>query len=142
MKKVIRIIAVLFAIITTFAVAGCKPTAPLVVKESDTYIVINASSDQMQISENTTLVEYMNSLKNDGQLSFEINNGMIIGINGIENPSDWSSCWMLYTDDESSANIMWGEIEYKGKIYGSAISGAETLKIKDGCTYIWIFQTF
>jgi hypothetical protein len=96
----------------------------------------------MELTDTTTLVEYMNALKEDGALDFEMKNGMVSSVNGIENPADWSSCWMLYTSDTDNANTAWGEVEYKGEVYGSAILGAEALTIKEGCLYIWIFQAF
>ena len=68
--------------------------------------------------------------------------GMITSINGIENPADFSSCWMLYTSDVENSNTAWGTVEYQGVKYGSAISGAETLKIKPDQLYIWVFQSF
>ena len=33
-------------------------------------------------------------------------------------------------------------VEYDGKEYGSAVSGAETLKIKADQLYIWVFKSF
>ena len=48
---------------------------------------------------------------------------------------------MLYTSDENNANNAWGTIEYKGKVYGSALFGAETLIVKDGYTYVWVFKS-
>ena len=68
--------------------------------------------------------------------------GMITSINGIENPADYSSCWMLYTSDAENANASWGTVEFEGAEYGSAISGAETLKIKPDQLYIWVFKSF
>ena len=67
---------------------------------------------------------------------------MIKSINGIENPADYSSCWMLYTSDAENANASWGTVEYEGAEYGSAISGAEVLKIKPDQLYIWVFKSF
>ena len=96
----------------------------------------------MQMDENSTLIDYMLSLKEDGKLEFEMTDGMITSINGIENPADWSSCWMIYTSDSEYANEEWGTIDYNGKIYSSAILGAEYLPIKNGCLYIWVFQSF
>lgn len=143
MKKVFNLFVYVSAIIIgALSFAGCFSKDPLVIKESDTYIVINVSNKQMEISDDTTLLDYMISLKDDGKLDFEINNGMVSSVNGIENPADWSSCWMLYTSDEDSSNIAWGKVEYNGNVYGSAILGAESLIIKDGCTYIWVFQSF
>ena len=95
----------------------------------------------MPITENTTLMDYMTLLKQEEKLDFETKNGMISSVNGIENPADWSSCWMLYTSDEENANSSWGKVEYEGKIYGSAMFGAESLKVKDNCLYIWVFQS-
>lgn len=142
MKKFFSFILVILTTITLLSVVGCTQTETFVIKESDTYIVINASNEQMQINNDTTLIDYMLSLKEDGELSFEIKNGMICSINGIENPSNYSSCWMLYTSDTDNANTTWGNVEYKGEVYGSSITGAEILKIKSGCIYIWVFQSF
>jgi hypothetical protein len=49
---------------------------------------------------------------------------------------------MLYTSDAENANNAWGTVEYEGVEYGSAISGAETLKIKADQMYIWVFKSF
>ena len=87
------------------------------------------------------LIDYMNKLVSEGELTCKISNGMITSINGIENPADYSSCWMLYTSDEDNANAAWGTAEYQGKEYGSAISGAETLKIKPDQLYIWVYKS-
>ena len=143
MKKVFSLfVGVLVIVVGLFSFVGCSSKEPLVIKESDTYIVINVSNEQMDIADTTTLVDYMNSLKDDGQLTFGINNGMVSSVNGIDNPADWSSCWMLYTSDTDNANSAWGTIEYNGNVYGSAVLGAESLIIKDGCMYIWVFQSF
>lgn len=142
MKNLIRACVSAIVLFTLLLSSACGPSEPLVIKESDTYIIINVVSTQVEITENTTLLDYMNSLKEDGQLEFEIENGMINSVNGIKNPSDWSKCWMLYTSDSDNSNSAWGEVEYNGKVYGSAIFGAETLKVKDGFTYVWIFKEF
>ena len=142
MKKIFNAIIAITLSVIGFSFFGCSSKEPLVIKESDTYIVITVSNKQMNITNTTTLVDYMNSLKDAGQLTFEINNGMVSSVNGIDNPSDWSSCWMIYTSDTDNANSAWGTIEYNGNIYGSAILGAESLMVKDGCIYIWVFQSF
>lgn len=141
MKKFFSAILALIISIVTVSLLGCGENN-LVIKETDTYIVITASNEQMQINSDTTLVDYMTSLKEDGELSFEIKNGMVNSVNGIENPLDYSSCWMLYTSDTENSNSVWGTIEYKGNTYGSAVLGAESLIIKDGYLYIWVYQTF
>ena len=120
---------------------GCK-SEPLVIKDSDTYIVIKTTEEAMDGKTNMYLIDYMNQLVQKGELECTIADGMITSINGIENPADFSSCWMLYTSDADNANVSWGTVEYEGVEYGSAISGAEALKIKPDQLYIWVFKSF
>ena len=125
-----------------FALGGCFQKPPLVLKPAETYIVIKTDTEQISITENMTLLDYMQELKRDGELEFEIENGMITSVNGIENAADWSNCWMLYTSDADNANTACGTVEYQLSVYGSAMYGAEELKIKDGYLYIWVYQSF
>ena len=141
MKKLLSFIISIIITATALSLLACAPSEPLVVKESDTYIVIKVDYNQLKVEENAKLVDYMLALKEDGKLDFEMKNGMVTSINGIENPSDWSSCWMFYTDDAENSST-WYTVEYKGKIYGSANYGAEDLVIKDGYTYILYYQSF
>lgn len=120
---------------------GCK-SEPLVIKDSDTYIVIKTTKDTLKDNPERFLIDYMNELAEKGQLECTISDGMITSINGIQNAADYSSCWMLFTGDEENANRAWGTIEYEGVEYGSAISGAEVLKLKADQIYIWVYQTF
>lgn len=121
--------------------SGCQKE-PLVIKDSDTYIVIKTTEKTLDGKEEMFLIDYMNELSQQGELACTIEDGMITSINGIANPADFSSCWMLYTSDTENANNAWGTVEYEGKEYGSAISGAETLKIKADQMYIWVFKSF
>ncbi len=139
-KKILS--CILVVLVLTTVLAGCKPSEPLVIKDSDTYIVIKTTAEAIGDNQEMKLIEYMEQLKADGVLTCTIENGMVTSINGIENPADFSSCWMLYTSDVENANTAWGEVEYDGQKYGSAISGAETLVIKPDQLYIWVFQSF
>jgi len=144
MKKTKKILSVLLAVVIlagTLLLSGCK-SEPLVIKDSDTYIVIKTTQEAMGDKTDMLLIEYMQTLKDKGELEFKVENGMITSINGIDNPADFSSCWMLYTSDETNANASWGTVEYDGKQYGSAVSGAETLKIKADQLYIWVYKSF
>ena len=128
-------------ILAGMLLAGCR-SEPLVIKDSDTYIVVKTTQEAIGKDTDMLLIDYMAKLKEKGELEFAISNGMITSINGIENPADYSSCWMLYTSDEENANAAWGVAEYQGKQYGSAVSGAETLKIKPDQLYIWVYKSF
>ncbi len=138
MKKFLTIALTIVLALTATLFVACKKE-PLVVKESDTYVVIKVETDKTDL----TLANYMASLV-EYQNMFQIINGMVTSINGIENAADWSACWMLYTDDysEDCSNAGYGTIEYKEKIYNASSWGAEKLVVKNGCTYIWIYQTF
>lgn len=142
MKKRYVFVAAVIAALCAF-ISACTPIEkePLVIKESDKHIVITADSDRVSITNDTTLLDYMNSLKQSGELEFEIADGMVVSVNGIANAAP-SYYWMLYTSDADNANAAWGTAEYKGEKYGSAMFGAEKLKIKNGEIYIWVYQSF
>lgn len=140
-RKILSCLLAILILAVATGFTGCQ-SEPLVIKDSDTYIVIKTTQDAMGDETDILLIEYMEKLKEKGELEFRVENGMITSINGIDNPADFSSCWMLYTSDEENANAAWGTVEYEGKQYGSAVSGAETLKIKADQLYIWVFKSF
>lgn len=139
-KRLVSLILVL-VLACSMLLTGCQKE-PLVIKDSETCIVIKPTNDSLDGKTDMLLIDYMNKLAEEGQLTCSISNGMITSINGIENPADFSSCWMLYTSDADNANSAWGTVSYEGVEYGSAISGAEALTIKADQLYIWVFQSF
>lgn len=139
MKKLVSTILLTFLTIALVFSTACD-SKPLVVKDSEHLIVISVT--EKSIGDNKTLLQYMQSLKSDNKLEFELSNGMITSINNIDNPKDYSYCWMLYTSDTALSNAGWGKIEYKGVIYGSAVVGAEELEIKPNNLYIWYYKKF
>ena len=139
LTKVLALFLVALALLLCFA--SCKEE-PLVIKDSDTFIVIKTTKDALDGKSDMKLIDYMEMLRKDGELEFEVKNGMITSINGQDNPTDFSKCWMLYTSDEDLSSSEWGTVEYKGTEYGSAIVGAEMLVIKPEQTYIWVFKSF
>ena len=137
-KIVLALIALMVAV---SLLAGCQSQS-LVIKDSETCIVLKVTQEALGDMEEMTLTEYMNKLVQEGKLQCNISDGMVTSINGIDNPTDLSSCWMLYTSDADNANSAWGTVEYDGQAYGSAISGANTLIVKPDQLYIWVFQSF
>jgi len=144
-KTLTRTLLSCLLIVVTLAGAllltGCK-SEPLVIKESDTCIVLKVTEDAIGDSTDMLLIDYMDTLVKKGDMVCTIEDGMVTSINGIQNAADYSSCWMLYTSDEENANAAWGTVDFEGKQYGSAISGAETLKVKAGQLYIWVYKSF
>lgn len=132
------------ACVFSFVACGEEGNKPLKVTDSDTCVVITVSSNQMNVTADTTLLDYMNSLKNDNKIEFTTSGSgemiMVASIYGKENAADYSESWMLYTSDADNANTAWGEIEYNGNVYGSAVLGVASLKVKEDCLYIWVYK--
>ena len=97
-----------------------------------------------EVEEGTTLLEVMEDLKEQKAITFEIVDGMIVSINGTANALTYNPCWMLYTSDDDPAisNSAWGTYEYKGQTLASAALGAESLVVKSGEIYLWVYVTF
>lgn len=93
-------------------------------------------------AEGKTLLTVMEEMKERGALSYKVKDGMIVEINGTENDMDYNPCWMLYTSDAENSSTAWGEYEYEGQILGSANYGAESLLVKVGEIYVWVYQEF
>ena len=140
-KKILAYLLVALLLMNILLLAGCQ-SEPLVIKESDTCIVLKVTEEAIGGNTDMVLIDYMDTLVKEGKLTCTIENGMVTSINGIDNPADFSSCWMLYTSDADNSNAAWGTVEFEGAQYGSAISGAETLKIKAGQLYIWVYKSF
>jgi hypothetical protein len=140
-KKILACLLAALLLMNILLLAGCQ-SEPLVIKESDTCIVLKVTEEAIGGNTDMVLIDYMDTLLKEGKLTCTIENGMVTSINGIDNPADFSSCWMLYTSDADNSNAAWGTVEFEGKQYGSAISGAETLKVKPGQLYIWVYKSF
>ena len=151
MKKSLSLLLVI-VITCVLLLPGCRQDKIVIATPESTpesnliitndHVIIKVTQEALDGATEMTLMDYMTKLKDKGDLEFAISDGMITSINGIDNPADYSSCWMLYTSDAENANNAWGTVEYEGVEYGSAISGAETLKIKADQMYIWVFKSF
>ena len=136
MKKLL-IILVAFCAITACCFTACGDKEPI---KADENTVIITATDTAFDFDGKTLKDYMDYLQGNGKFTYSINNGMITAINGKSNTAN--SYWMLYTSDEENSNDAWGTFEYEGAIYGSATLGADALTVKEGCIYVWAYQTF
>ena len=94
------------------------------------------------VEEGETLLDIMKDRKAEGKLTFEMTDGMITSINGVANSITYNPCWMLYTSDKETSSEEWGTVEYGGKTLGSATVGAESLLVKTGEIYVWVYQSF
>lgn len=87
-----------------------------------------------------TLKSYMDGMESRGQISFIISDGMVTEINGVKQTAN--CYWMLYTDDAENSDTSWGTCEYNGITYASSMYGADSLTVKNGCTYVWKYEKF
>ena len=133
----ISLIAVVCMLVLTFGKEDGSAKAEIVEK-TENMVVIKVNETEGF----ATLLDAMNYLKNERELTFEIVGGMISSIEGKSNPADFSSCWMLFTSDEEMSNAEWGTTTYNGNTYASAILGAESLTVSAGEYYVLEYVTF
>ena len=141
LKKSLSFLLVVISLCSAMMLASCQ-SEPVAIENSDPYIVIKPTAESIEGKEDMSLADYMAELKEKGELDYTINNGMITSINAIENPADFSKCWMLYTSDSDNSGNAWGTIEYEGKECGSAVVGAESITLKPEHLYIWVFKSY
>ena len=128
--------------IFAFSLIACENTANESGEETTVSPVVITIDSDFAVTDDTTLIDYMNYLKSQNELNFTITNGMVDSFNGVKNTGDFSKCWMLYTDDADYSNQAWGSINIDGVTYNSAVLGANDLPITQGKTYIWVYQSF
>lgn len=118
-----------------------------VAESSGELVAFTVTKDVMPLTDATSLFDYMQKLQEKGKLTFEVADGFITKVNGVENPADYSSCWMMYTDlgvldGVSYSNAEWGTYTYGEKTYNSAAYGVTALPAVEGYTYILHYDTF
>lgn len=141
MKNFKKLLTLLLVGVVLMLIIGCATTPSTSDETIQDFVKIVVDKDYMDI-DGAKLIDYMQALKEDGSLDYAEDSGMITSINGKANTADYSVCWMLYTDDAELSNTAWGTVEIDGKIYASAISGANDMAIKDGATYVWVYKAF
>ena len=115
-----------------------------IISFTEEQVIITVSSSYMEITQTTTLKDYMSKLKADGGFDYTEKDGIITSINGKANAPDWSACWMLYTSDgDFKDNSEWGtQITVGETTCYSAVLGYASLPITDGCIYVWNYDKF
>lgn len=139
-----KILSLLLVVLSLFCLVSCDQennTGALgceVVSVTDTRVVISVSEKDGSF----TVLDCMEGLREEGNISYKISGTMVTEINGKANTADFSGCWMLYTSDAEMSNAEWGTVEYDGKTLGSAILGADALTVTVGEIYIWEYVIF
>ncbi len=140
-KRITCAILFLSVIFCSFILSSCNKKDSFVLKDSNTCIAISVNEDLLDGKSDMPLIDYMTKLKENGELDFTIENGMVVSINGIKNTANFSKCWMLYTSDSEYSNPSWGTVMYNENEYGSAMLGADLLVVKPDNLYIWVYNS-
>lgn len=153
MKKIkqffVFAVSAILAVATLSAFVACeggtdeKTSEYEVVVSTEELVVVKANEANVD----ATLYSVMVQLQTEGKLTFTESNGFISSVNGVENPADYSSCWMIYTDLERFNDVVYatteyGSYTYENKTYASAAYGAKELPVIGGYTYILHYDTF
>ena len=134
-KILVLALVLVLAVLALFA-CNAKDKEPLVLTDSENLVVLQPTSEYA----GKTVLEFMNIVKEKGEIDFVVENGMVTSVNGKEQSYADNNYWMIYTSDESHSNTAWGTAEYKGKVYGSADTGVTELPIAENCIYILAYQ--
>ena len=139
--KRISILAWLIAAVCLLCSFGCgtqkgSATVTVLTREENT-LVLTVSDTQGEF----TLLNCLQSLAAEGEIEYETKGTMLTAIGGVKNDDATFSYWMIYTSDTSNANAAWGSVEYNGATLSSAAKGISKLQVKDGCLYVFCYQT-
>lgn len=138
-KSWIALLLCLIAAVFGVCFTGCNKKqgyAKTEVNSKDYVVAITV----VEASKDATLLNAMECAQDDEKLTFTISDGMVTNINGTAQTAN--TYWMLYTSDTENANTAWGTYVYDGQELGSAMFGAESLTVKEGCVYVWVYTKF
>ena len=144
MKKLTKLLALFLVLVSVFAFTACDNPKSDEVEN----VIITIDAQKYEITETTTLNDYMNYLEIDGELSFTTSSStyglFITSVNGVKNGVGSNPCWMIYTDDANYVDTSdWATSITEGeKTYVSATMGISGIIVSDGCTYVLSYQTF
>lgn len=117
------------------------------------YAAFTASDDVLQLTDKTSVKDYIDALAGDGKIDvegYESTYGYYItSVNGVSESTDESGTsgysWMLYTDftEEDGvtyADPAYGTFEHGDKTLASASYGVSQLPCVEGYTYALVYQ--
>lgn len=166
-NKLLALLLAGCAAVSVFAVAACTPekennddkqqTTPETpvksgdVKVVDKGIVFTASADFMTITNDTYVSDYMNALKDNGDITFSGTVGdyglFITTVNGYEADSSKNEYWAVYTtltelDGVPYSNASYGTYTYESTVMNSASYGVDGLPCIAGETYAIVLASY
>lgn len=141
-RKIISLLLTLLSVVCLFCVTACGKTGTAsVLEKTETKLVLRIE----EVEENATLLDVLDSLKEDGKLTFEFSSGMITSVNGKANKQETASSgysWMIYTSNTELSTTEWGSTTYNGAVIGSASFGAAQLTVAKGETIVLLYESW
>ncbi len=163
MKKLLSLIFALCATVAVFAFAGCnneggtggdEKTLPEIQDGYSISYVFTVKGDKLNITDTTSVYDYMQALSNEGLLTFEGNNGdygfYITSVLGIkENTQSTANgykgnAWSLYTTiteiDGVHYSSSYTAFDYNGITLYQASYGVSGVPCVEGETYALVYE--
>ena len=136
----------LAASLAVLVFAGCAGggEANYYAEVSSEELVVFVAED---ISGDMSWRDYFDGLQEEGIITYSMDGSMLAEPNGVSNASDYSSCWMLYSDlteldGEIYGNAEWGTYDYDGRQLVSCAYGLELMPVIEGYAYAAVYVTF
>ena len=136
----------LAASLAVLVFAGCAGggEANYYAEVSSEELVVFVAED---ISGDVSWRDYFDGLQEEGIITYSMDGSMLAELNGVSNASDYSSCWMLYSDlteldGEIYGNAEWGTYDYDGRQLVSCAYGLELMPVIEGYAYAAVYVTF
>ena len=134
------------ALLAVLVFAGCAGggEANYYAEVSSEELVVFVAED---ISGDMSWRDYFDGLQEEGIITYSMDGSMLAELNGVSNASDYSSCWMLYSDlteldGEIYGNAEWGTYDYDGRQLVSCAYGLELMPVIEGYAYAAVYVTF
>ena len=136
----------LAASLAVLVFAGCAGggEANYYAEVSSEELVVFVAED---ISGDMSWRDYFDGLQEEGIITYSMDGSMLAELNGVSNASDYSSCWMLYSDlteldGEIYGNAEWGTYDYDGRQLVSCAYGLELMPVIEGYAYAAVYVAF
>ncbi len=136
----------LAASLAVLVFAGCAGggEANYYAEVSSEELVVFVAED---ISGDMSWRDYFDGLQEEGIITYSMDGSMLAELNGVSNASDYSSCWMLYSDlteldGEIYGNAECGTYDYDGRQLVSCAYGLELMPVIEGYAYAAVYVTF
>ena len=136
----------LAASLAVLVFAGCAGggEANYYAEVSSEELVVFVAED---ISGDMSWRDYFDGLQEEGIITYSMDGSMLAELNGVSNASDYSSCWMLYSDlteldGKIYGNAERGTYDYDGRQLVSCAYGLELMPVIEGYAYAAVYVTF